>query len=1535
MANIINYHGNCEYLIYIESAGIAAADSIKFFRTEAAAAFASNFDKDYIAAVKLAVHCVSCYLSENFFITHTPDFHSFAFENDFKDYMISGKSAGFAAAISYFSYIAGLNVPDNIAVSGALNEDSEAENIAYVEEKIEFVMNERPDITQIIIPAASLQTLTNYNSAYENFIPGVCKIIGIKNIAELLEIVFSKEKILSKIFMISGKNDYFIEQRHIITEYNKMFCGRENIINEIYNCINLETSGLLAVSGAAGSGKSALAAKLIQASNLPHHFFGDINGRNNIEPSLKSVIQQLYTKYNIRQFFQDEKITKNIFESFNETLVKLGHILQTVNLKEIIVFDGLDEYNIEANNQFKKFIAVISNLPPNIFVIFFTRRCSNFELLKQQINFEIKEFALDKLSIDNVKQIFESYNFNLPLEKLAEIYNITEGNALYVKSLLKNLKNGFELEKLPVDIETFYKNLLLKICGNKNCLAAEILGVLLVAHTALNESILADILKIKQPEINKFNDTLKKLAGFIEYDETGALKLYHQKFVEYLKSQFFDAVDLIKFNKYFIDYLEPHKTKKIIYGYNYLARHYYDAGLFKDFCALIESEFLENALKTGNSEILLDTLHTAMFSAFDNKLVAEFCRISAVYNQTAVNISDTVNFTDYNMFIEGGAETFEYIKNAFAGSAVLFLFAEFLIIQNRCADALNLLDDYTESHLLFVSNIPQLFYQKDKSIYKKFIDNLFEKNKYEVIMQRSVDLLKFDEHYFDYLMRIGIADNAFDNDIMKKFIALLELINNSKDGNINQRQFLNIARKINFNDLIEFKILITIIQQAQSAGYNLNIPDRFLKKMFNELFVMPQSDEWLMLFSFLYSITIENLKYSKNILKTINAYLDKIENIKIREIYCQIQDILNPLIAVDFNADNSAIFYYIQQILLVEDNEVSPIFSDGYTDSYFWKMQIVNTLISKLNELTRADLHLIFDIINNIKPEKTVYFYMLLKQRFNRKILEFQKSDCQELFNASDIYFIKLDLYIEYYRRFNEFLNIEIEPNIDTSSFRAYLFYIAQRYCPRARKNEVSNSLNFTRTDTEINTVFFASELFENCNGFVKYSIFNDLYFSNIKNIAAADFSFIDNLRGIDDFRITGLNCFSAKYSALLNIELKNKNALINKLLENIKSSDNFYISYFYCSILDIVTDFEDNKLLKLKESFARYDKEKIIGLFNDAHSIILFKILFAVKPADFDDALDTINKLATFETKFQFLTFLIFQLFYIDRPKAAQIFETQISDIYQLKKTDLELYEKLICKFAGAIAAFNNDYYKKYIRKIALKFEYDSINNIITYFHFALKYKTIPENIVYDELNYLIKKADADNEKLIILNCKMLYLFYLLKPDFLNRIIDSQMTLIKNCDIAYYSLFIDQWFIAALIYSDNKIHKQKFMRWFFEIADAQENSESTEILWICLNCAGYAQYFDGWFNTRILNYIIDNLQLFSFDTEDVNDILKSYHFGASDTHFYLNLLNLIEHLNIPYSDKIFKTLFEYSSADKQYLILTLGSYLRRYLQTN
>ncbi|HEY9666177.1 MAG TPA: hypothetical protein V6C91_05195, partial [Coleofasciculaceae cyanobacterium] len=130
---------------------------------------------------------------------------------------------------------------------------------------------------------------------------------------------------------------YPVEFEALIQGKTKTFCGRKFVFAAFDQFINTNPNGYFTVVGDAGMGKSALAAKYVFDKQVPCYFNILAEGRNRPELFLKSIRQQLISRYQLQDGNDDNLAT---------LLTKVSKKLPAGD-RLVIVVDALDEVEQE------------------------------------------------------------------------------------------------------------------------------------------------------------------------------------------------------------------------------------------------------------------------------------------------------------------------------------------------------------------------------------------------------------------------------------------------------------------------------------------------------------------------------------------------------------------------------------------------------------------------------------------------------------------------------------------------------------------------------------------------------------------------------------------------------------------------------------------------------------------------------------------------------------------------------------------------------------------------------------------------------------------------------------------------------------------------------------------------------------------------------------------------------------------------------------------------------------------------------------
>src|SRR4028118_522279 len=166
----------------------------------------------------------------------------------------------------------------------------------------------------------------------------------------------------------------------VIKEKIKAFCGRQFVFAAFEQFINTKPNGYFTVVGDAGMGKSALAAKYVFDNQVPCYFNILAEGRNRPELFLKSIRQQLISRYQLQDANDDDLAT---------LLTKVSKKLPAGD-RLLIVVDALDE--VEQEPGAENLLYLPRELPEQVYFLL-TRR--PYSLEKKRLQVSVPEDCLD------------------------------------------------------------------------------------------------------------------------------------------------------------------------------------------------------------------------------------------------------------------------------------------------------------------------------------------------------------------------------------------------------------------------------------------------------------------------------------------------------------------------------------------------------------------------------------------------------------------------------------------------------------------------------------------------------------------------------------------------------------------------------------------------------------------------------------------------------------------------------------------------------------------------------------------------------------------------------------------------------------------------------------------------------------------------------------------------------------------------------------------------------------------------------------
>lgn len=408
-----------------------------------------------------------------------------------------------------------------------------------------------------------------------------------------------------------------------ISERTKEFSGREWVFERIHKWFCCpESSRFLLLTGDPGSGKTALAARLVEFSRgvvTPptscHAFYpGFISAVHFCVARAGSWIDPLSFTRSISLKLADccqpfavalkdageRSISIHVTQQVNQATTVKGVVIENLTLSGLnpqtafttavaspleeiyrqgfngsitIVVDGLDEALAHKGDiTIVKLLSALGNIPPNIRFILTSRRAAAVEneFLHAENFFLSSEENTHANQQDMLVFVQKSLGTSAPVESVQAIAGKAEGNFQYATFVLDAVPHGRAnlMAGLPAGLDSLYLESLRRVIGSHDWSHdyAPIMGLLSVAHESLTDTQLKNFSGLNKRETS---DRLTDLRQFIE--QTGpppAYRIYHQSVVDFLKVSELKVSGVTLKNQFFLPPGEWHERVAAYYFSN-------------------------------------------------------------------------------------------------------------------------------------------------------------------------------------------------------------------------------------------------------------------------------------------------------------------------------------------------------------------------------------------------------------------------------------------------------------------------------------------------------------------------------------------------------------------------------------------------------------------------------------------------------------------------------------------------------------------------------------------------------------------------------------------------------------------------------------------------------------------------------------------------------------------------------------------------------------------------------------------------------
>jgi hypothetical protein len=338
----------------------------------------------------------------------------------------------------------------------------------------------------------------------------------------------------------------------LIKGKTKTFCGRKFVFAAFEKFINTKPNGYFTVVGDAGMGKSALAAKYVFDKQVPCYFNILVQAHNRPELFLKSIRQQLISRYQLQDANDDDLAT---------LLTKVSKKLPAGD-RLVIVVDALDE--VEQEPGAENLLYLPRELPEQVYFLL-TRR--PYSLEKKRLQVSVPEDCLDlraseyaNFSREDVKAYIrlllnDDPDYKDALNKWIQDRNYTpeyfveqvadksENNFMYLYHALPAIARGeyddLALEKFPKGLQEYYQTHWVRMEMDKAPQEAKVivLFILVEVGTAIPCEMIAEIAQADEYEVQKVLDKWVEYLRTQEIDGDTCYSFYHASFLDFLKGK--------------------------------------------------------------------------------------------------------------------------------------------------------------------------------------------------------------------------------------------------------------------------------------------------------------------------------------------------------------------------------------------------------------------------------------------------------------------------------------------------------------------------------------------------------------------------------------------------------------------------------------------------------------------------------------------------------------------------------------------------------------------------------------------------------------------------------------------------------------------------------------------------------------------------------------------------------------------------------------------------------------------------------------
>ena len=457
----------------------------------------------------------------------------------------------------------------------------------------------------------------------------------------------------------------------------QVFVGREALITQVKGYIEDENNrASFVLYGESGVGKSALMAKMVTAVEASYKNENNITllyrfvGISEVSSQPKLFLDNLIGMLQELLNQKGKETSKTYTQSVNTFISLIAQYSENHDKKLVIFMDALDQFESKTSLEWLEVL-----LPPKVKIILSTLPSEYgeyYNLLKAKVPRE-NMLEVERLPLEDVHKIVDTWlkvhKRALTKEQLTHILALFEHNGLplYMKIIFDQALQWHSYDtayrqlndkSLQDAIRSYFKSLVTHNHHAKS-LVEHTLGYISASKKGLSEGELVDVLSSdyivvrdianpfhklpSSPNINKlpaavwsrlYYDLLKYFT-YVEFDGISLINFYHRKIKEnsrdfyyHLNREFYHT-NLLEF--FWNQPLRYKETGAInLRKLSELPYHCIGSCSYSKFLDLYTDEFMEQKLKYGQKEVMLDELFELANSVLDNKVISKILQDEVV-----------------------------------------------------------------------------------------------------------------------------------------------------------------------------------------------------------------------------------------------------------------------------------------------------------------------------------------------------------------------------------------------------------------------------------------------------------------------------------------------------------------------------------------------------------------------------------------------------------------------------------------------------------------------------------------------------------------------------------------------------------------------------------------------------------------------------------------------------------------------------------------------------------------------------------------